>query len=69
MEGDSSAVFSQRNTYYLRVSPYTVIQMVLYLDSRHVNWMNEEGFHVFARMMEKLRPRCVQSLLGDKHAG
>jgi hypothetical protein len=57
MEGDRTATFSQRNTYYLRASPYTVIQMVLYLDSRHVSWMNEEGFMVLQRVMEMLRPR------------
>ncbi|KAE8202133.1 hypothetical protein A4X06_0g3031 [Tilletia controversa] len=37
---DGSGGFSQRNLYYLRSSPYTVLQMVLYLDARHVAWMN-----------------------------
>lgn len=52
----SGLLFGQRNLYYLRVSPYTVIQMLLYLDVRHVAWMNEEGEEVLPAVMELLRP-------------
>lgn len=57
MEDPEGMLFSQRNAYYLRASPYTVIQMILYLDSRHVQWMNEEGKQVLSKVMEMLKPR------------
>lgn len=52
--------FSQRNIYYLRTSAYSVLQLVLYLDQRHVAWMNENPL-ILERVLEVLRTRCVIS--------
>ena len=51
--------FSTRNVYYLRVSARTVLHMVLYLDQRHVQWMNENAQILQSVVQEILRPRCV----------
>lgn len=32
--------FSGRNVSFLRVSRTTIVRMVLYLDQRHIQWMN-----------------------------
>ncbi|KDN52193.1 hypothetical protein K437DRAFT_293262 [Tilletiaria anomala UBC 951] len=61
----NQVLFTQRNSYYLRASPYTVIQMVLYLDTRHVQWMNEEGTYVLQKVMELLRPRIMPKLRNE----
>lgn len=51
--------FASRNTVYLRVSARTVLHTVLYLDQRHVRWMNENK-HVFEHIINDLiRPQCV----------
>ena len=34
--------FTQRNSFYLRISSSTVLQLLLLLDARHVEWMSPE---------------------------
>ncbi|KAE8217205.1 hypothetical protein CF319_g8649 [Tilletia indica] len=69
---EGSGSFSQRNLYYLRSSPYTVLQMVLYLDARHIAWMNapsEEtggrrpnGEVIMQKALSVLRTRIMDKL-------
>jgi len=46
--------FSTRNAYYLRASNYRVVPLFLYLDERHVLWMNER---VLSLVIAELQPR------------
>ena len=36
----SRSGFRPRQSNYLRISPTTVLQMILYLEPAHVEWMN-----------------------------
>ncbi|PWN20296.1 hypothetical protein BCV69DRAFT_299431 [Microstroma glucosiphilum] len=36
----SQASYGRRNIFYLRVSPYLVLPCILYIDPRHVLWLN-----------------------------
>ncbi|KAK0534176.1 hypothetical protein OC835_002778 [Tilletia horrida] len=76
---DTGAGFSQRNLYYLRSSPYTVLQMVLYLDARHTAWMNapsEEanglranGEVIMQKALAVLRTRIMDKLRRESGSG
>ena len=58
--------FASRNALYLRVSASAAVHTVLYLDQRHVRWMNENK-HVFEHIINDLiRPQCVAA---DQHCG
>lgn len=39
-KGPSRTGFRPRQSNYLRISPTTVLQMILYLEPAHVEWMN-----------------------------
>ncbi|CDR88663.1 uncharacterized protein SPSC_05267 [Sporisorium scitamineum] len=53
--------FTQRNVFYLRASPYVVLQTILYLDYRHVEWMNLNPF-ILAQVLSILRTRIMPKL-------
>ncbi|KAK0551589.1 hypothetical protein OC845_002106 [Tilletia horrida] len=75
----NSPAFSQRNLYYLRSSPYTVLQMILYLDARHIAWMNapseetgglrSNGEVVLQKAMAVLRTRIMAKLRRESGSG
>lgn len=45
--------FASRNVFYLRVSAFAIVHSVLYLDQRHVRWMNENS-HIFEHVINDL---------------
>ena len=47
-------VFRTRNSFYIRISPNCVLQMILYVDHRHVHWMSDI---IFERIMGTLKGR------------
>lgn len=49
--------FTVRNVYYLRISAHTILKTVLYLDQRHVRWLNENPEIWQRAVHELLRPR------------
>lgn len=51
--------FSVRNVSYLRISAHTILITVLYLDQRHVRWLNEKPEMWHRAVYELLRPRYV----------
>lgn len=53
--------FTQRNVFYLRASPYVVLQTILYLDHRHVQWMNQSPL-VLPQVLAVLRTRIMPKL-------
>ncbi|GAA5923314.1 uncharacterized protein JCM15063_003607 [Sporobolomyces koalae] len=58
MQGEAShghlAGFSPRQSSYLRISPTLVLQLILYLEPHHVEWMN---VGVFERILVALKDR------------
>ncbi|GAA5899143.1 uncharacterized protein JCM6883_005121 [Sporobolomyces salmoneus] len=53
------AGFAPRKSSYLRISPTLVLQLILYLEPHHVEWMN---VGVFERMLVALRERIPRKL-------
>lgn len=53
--------FTQRNVFYLRASPYVVLQTILYLDHRHVEWMNLNP-GILTQVLSILRTRIMPKL-------
>ena len=53
--------FTQRNVFYLRASPYVVLQSILYLDYRHVEWMNLNP-SILPQVLSILRTRIMPKL-------
>lgn len=53
--------FTQRNVFYLRASPYVVLQTILYLDHRHVTWMNLNP-SILTQVLSILRTRIMPKL-------
>lgn len=51
--------FKPRNSFYLRISATTVLQLLLYLDARHVDFMTAD---ILERVLSALKPRIVQKL-------
>lgn len=51
--------FKPRNSFYLRISATTVLQLLLYLDARHVEFMTAD---ILERVLSALKPRIVQKL-------
>ncbi|KOS15016.1 hypothetical protein Malapachy_0850 [Malassezia pachydermatis] len=51
--------FGVRNVYYLRVSATTIISMVLYLDQRHVKWINRHPELLQQVVEHDLKPQYV----------
>ncbi|GAA5987067.1 hypothetical protein JCM11641_007831 [Rhodosporidiobolus odoratus] len=51
--------FRPRQSSYLRISPTTVLQMILYLEPTHTDWMNND---VLERMLFALRDRIPLKL-------
>ncbi|EJU06226.1 hypothetical protein DACRYDRAFT_112970 [Dacryopinax primogenitus] len=51
--------YENRNAYYLRISPYTVLPMYLYLDERHTSWMTDTTLQF---VLEDLRHRIGPKL-------
>ncbi|BGP52562.1 hypothetical protein JCM8202v2_000117 [Rhodotorula sphaerocarpa] len=58
-KGPSRSGFRPRQSNYLRISPTTVLQMILYLEPAHVEWMNNS---VLERMLMALRDRIPLKL-------
>jgi hypothetical protein len=56
--------FTQRNVYYLRASPYVVLQTILYLDHRHVEWMNQNP-SILTQTLSILRTRIMPKLRNE----
>lgn len=50
----SLAGFTPRQSSYLRISPTLVLQLILYLEPHHVEWMNVRTFTVFPPSFELL---------------
>ncbi|ORY33710.1 hypothetical protein BCR39DRAFT_518730 [Naematelia encephala] len=60
--------FSTRNAFYLRVSNYRVIPLFLYLDERHVDWMEDRVLQlVMSELQSKLPPLLTNSRNEKKH--
>lgn len=55
-------VFSVRNVYYLRVSATTIVTTVLFLDQRHVAWMNQNP-DIFKQAVYNVVRPCLGELL------
>ncbi|VDB85440.1 unnamed protein product [Peniophora sp. CBMAI 1063] len=56
--------FQTRNTYYLRISPNTVLPLFVYLDERHVDWMSDR---VLRHVLEDLRLKIPNKLRAEDH--
>ncbi|EPQ26478.1 uncharacterized protein PFL1_05800 [Pseudozyma flocculosa PF-1] len=57
----SMSKFTQRNVFYLRASPYAVLQTILYLDHRHVDWFNANP-HILKMLLAVLKSRIMPKL-------
>ncbi|WFD33669.1 hypothetical protein MCUN1_000482 [Malassezia cuniculi] len=58
--------FASRNVFFLRISAYAIVHVVLYLDQRHVRWMNENS-DIFEHVIQQvIRPRIFEILTSDK---
>ncbi|KAN0063303.1 hypothetical protein ACQY0O_004467 [Thecaphora frezii] len=55
------ARFTHRNVFYLRASPYAVLQTILYLDHRHVDWFNR-NHHILNFLLGVLKSRIMPKL-------
>lgn len=51
--------FTQRNSFYLRISSTTVLQLLLLLDARHVDWMSSE---ILEKVLNVLRTHIATKL-------
>lgn len=51
--------FTQRNSFYLRISSTTVLQLLLLLDARHVDWMSPE---ILEKVLNVLRTHIATKL-------
>lgn len=51
--------FNARNSFYLRISVNTVLQLLLFIDPRHVDWMSTD---ILERVIAALRTRIVAKL-------
>ncbi|ORY80275.1 hypothetical protein BCR35DRAFT_304469 [Leucosporidium creatinivorum] len=54
--------FRPRQASYLRISPHTVLQMIMYLEPAHVNWMTTERLE---RVLFALKERIPVKLTKD----
>ncbi|KAJ4498626.1 hypothetical protein C8R41DRAFT_119564 [Lentinula lateritia] len=54
--------FRPRNPYYLRISKKDVLAIYLYLDDRHVDWMNDI---ILQHVLEDLRPKIIPKLQAE----
>ncbi|GAA5865108.1 hypothetical protein JCM1840_005742 [Sporobolomyces johnsonii] len=59
----SAAGFRPRQSSYLRISPTSVLQMILYLEPYHVEWMNNS---VLERMLFALKDRIPLKLAQEQ---
>ncbi|GAA5889116.1 hypothetical protein JCM5296_007170 [Sporobolomyces johnsonii] len=59
----SAAGFRPRQSSYLRISPTSVLQMILYLEPYHVDWMNNS---VLERMLFALKDRIPLKLAQEQ---
>ncbi|SCV67988.1 BQ2448_109 [Microbotryum intermedium] len=55
--------FQPRQAHYLRVSPHTVLQFILYMEPAHVHWMTEERL---MRLLSALRERIPTKLRNEQ---
>lgn len=51
--------FTARNSFYLRISSSTVLQLLLLLDDRHVEWMSPE---ILEKVLNVLRTHISRKL-------
>lgn len=54
--------FTVQNVYYLRISATTILTTVLYLDQRHVAWMNENPSILEHTVHDIIRPQLTHLL-------
>ena len=54
--------FTVQNVYYLRISATTILTTVLYLDQRHVAWMNDNSSILEHAVHDIIRPQLVRLL-------
>jgi len=54
--------FSNRNSFYLRISRTTVLPIYIYLDERHVKWMSDI---VLQHVLSDLRPHILSKLKAE----
>ncbi|SHO77684.1 Uncharacterized protein MSYG_2026 [Malassezia sympodialis ATCC 42132] len=64
--------FSGRNVSFLRVSATTIVRMVLYLDQRHIQWMNDHA-EILDRVVQdvlkpQLKTRLSELAYGPRHS-
>ncbi|SGY37903.1 BQ5605_C003g01912 [Microbotryum silenes-dioicae] len=55
--------FQPRQAHYLRVSPHTVLQFILYMEPAHVHWMTEDRL---MRVLSALRERIPTKLRNEQ---
>jgi len=51
--------FTQRNSFYLRISSSAVLQLLLLLDTRHIEWMSPE---ILEKVLNVLRTHIARKL-------
>lgn len=54
--------FTQRNSFYLRISSRSVLQLLLLLDARHLDWMSPE---ILEKVLNVLRTHIARKLGAD----
>ena len=57
-----SLTCTRQNVYYLRISATTILTTVLYLDQRHVTWMNDNPSILEHAVHDIIRPQLVHLL-------
>ncbi|KAI5480628.1 Rho guanyl-nucleotide exchange factor [Pseudohyphozyma bogoriensis] len=62
----SQRIYSTRQSSYLRIGPYQVLQMILYLEEDNVPWMSDS---VLERMLMVLKERIPRKLSSEVPSG
>ncbi|TRM67697.1 hypothetical protein BD626DRAFT_479557 [Schizophyllum amplum] len=57
--------FHARNAYYLKISDRNILPLYVYLDERHLDWMND---HILQHVLADLRPHIVPKLRAEAEA-
>ncbi|KAI4525681.1 hypothetical protein K525DRAFT_265841 [Schizophyllum commune Loenen D] len=57
--------FRARNAYYLKISERNVLPLYVYLDERHLDWMNDQ---ILQHVLADLRPHIVPKLRAEADA-
>ncbi|KAI9012869.1 hypothetical protein BC832DRAFT_537731 [Gaertneriomyces semiglobifer] len=67
--GTARSPFSVRNVRYIRIGPKTVLQMILYIRQKDLNWFNEAKYMEILRALQPLIPRKLDAELLKKDMG